>query len=219
MKPYYQDNFATIYHGDSREIIPTLEPVDLVLTDPPYGMDYQSARRIDHQRFKKIVGDTQFPTWIFDLLKPSNAMFVWCRWDNLRDIPKPKSFIVWDKGCHSMGDLNHEFGRQWEGCAFYPGKSHKFNHRPVDVIRVARVNPVALCHPNEKPVAVLVPLLRSHAGNVLDPFMGSGTTLRAAKDLGRKCIGIEIEEKYCEIAAKRLRQEVFEFTSEQTAVK
>jgi site-specific DNA-methyltransferase (adenine-specific) len=204
---YYQDELATIYCGDSREIIPLISGYDLVITDPPYGMDYQSSRRTDKtERHDKIHGDKEFPMWIFELLKPSNAMFVWCRWDNLYELPKPKSFIAWDKKCHSMGDLNHEFGRQWEACAYYPGPEHKFLRRPVDVIRQAKVSPEALVHPNEKPAAVYYPILESHAGVVLDPFMGSGSTLMACKNLGRKSIGIEIDEKYCEVAMKRLRQ-------------
>lgn len=130
----------------------------------------------------------------------------------MRFFPLPKSFIAWDKGNHSMGDLEHEFGRRWEGCAFYPGPYHKFKKRPADLIIANRVNPISLKHPNEKPIHALTPLIDCHVGEtVLDPFMGSGTTLRAAKDLGRKAIGIEIEEKYCEIASKRLSQEVFDF--------
>ena len=217
MKPYYEESGITIYHGDCREILPTLEPVDLVLTDPPYGIDYQSARRTDRSQWKdKIVGDKEFPLWIFDILKPSKALFVWCRWDTLPQLPKPKSFIVWNKGCHSMGDLEHEFGRQWEACAFYPAEGHKFRYRPIDIIEASKVPPTALLHPNEKPVSAIVPLIDSHEGEtILDPFMGSGTTLRAAKDLGRKAIGIEIEEKYCEIAARRLQQEVFDFNEKK----
>ena len=206
---YYSDDAVTIYHGDCREILPSLESVDLVLTDPPYGIDYQSARRIDWQRQEKIEGDDAFPVWIFDELKPGVALFVWCRWDLLRLLPQPKSFIVWDKGNHSMGDLEHEYGRQWEGCAFYPGPEHSFVKRPVDIIRCNKIPPLELQHPNEKPVGAIKPLLLAHpADTVLDPFMGSGTTLRAAKDLGSKAIGIEIEERYCEIAAKRMSQSV-----------
>ena len=210
-KPYYHDERAgiTIYHGDCREILPHLPKVDLVLTDPPYGIDYQSSRRIDWQRKDKIHGDGSFPLWIFDELKPDVALMVWCRWDTLLIIPKPKSFIAWDKGNHSMGDLKHEFGRRWEAVAFYPGPNHEFKKRPADLIIANRVNPSSLIHPNEKPIEALTPLIECHVGEtILDPFMGSGTTLRAAKDLGRKAIGIEIEEKYCEIAVKRLRQEV-----------
>lgn len=212
MKPYYQDSACTIYLGDCRDVLPGLERVDLVLTDPPYGIDYQSARQIKRLRFDPIQGDSSFPLWIFDLCAPRVALMVWCRWDTLAILPPPKSFIVWDKGSHSMGDLKHEFGRQWEGCAFYPGPEHEFVKRPVDVIRVPKIPPGALQHPNEKPVRAITPLIAAHVGEtILDPFMGSGATLRAAKDLNRKAIGIEIEEKYCEIAANRLRQEVLQF--------
>lgn len=207
MKPYYQDDHCTIYNCDCREILPELPKVDLVLTDPPYGINFQSSRRIECERHDKIVGDDEFPMWIFNL-KFEIALMVWCRWDNLYQIPKPKSFIVWDKMIHGLGDLKHEFGRQWEGCAFYPGEKHEFINRPVDVIRCQRITPGDMVHPAEKPTGAIKPLLVPHRGRILDPFMGSGTTLRAAKDLNRKAIGIEIEEKYCEIAVRRLEQEV-----------
>ena len=207
MTPYYETELGKLYHGDCLEIMPHLEPVDLVLTDPPYGIDYQSARRTDRAEWKpKIHGDHEFPLWVFDL-KPSNALFVWCRWDNLKEIPTPKSFIVWDKCCHSMGDLKHEFGRQWEAIAFYPQEQHHFKRRPVDIIRHPKISPEKLLHPNEKPVGVYFPLLRSHDGIVLDPFLGSGTTAVACERLNRKWIGIEIEEKYCAIAKQRIENE------------
>ena len=110
-----------------------------------------------------------------------------------------------------MGDLQHEFGRQWEACAFYPGPEHKFTKRPADLIRCPRLGASALLHPNEKPTGAIIPLIESHEGIIFDPFMGSGSTIRAAKDLGRKAIGIELEEKYCEIAVKRLAQGVLPF--------
>jgi DNA modification methylase len=134
---------------------------------------------------------------------------VWCRWDILPILPMPKSFIVWDKGCHSMGDLLHEFGRQWEACAFYPGPKHEFIKRPIDIIRTAKISPEKLLHPNEKPISALIPLITCHPDClILDPFMGSGTTLVAAQQLGRRAIGIEIERKYCDIAIERLKQTV-----------
>lgn len=95
------------------------------------------------------------------------------------------------------------------GSGFYPGPMHEFKRRPCDLIIANRINPVSLLHPNEKPVEAFTPLIDCHIGEtILDPFMGSGTTLRAAKDLGRKAIGIEIDERYCEIAARRMAQEV-----------
>src|SRR5438045_2000004 len=97
-KPYFQADGVTIYHGDCRDIVPSVEEPDIVVADPPYGINYQSAWRTDKSQWKdKIVGDNEFPLWIFDLLKPKNALFVWCRWDVLMALPKPKSFIVWDK--------------------------------------------------------------------------------------------------------------------------
>jgi site-specific DNA-methyltransferase (adenine-specific) len=207
-KPYYDCDGITIFLGDCREILPYLPKVDLVLADPPYGIDYQFTRRIEWQRKDKIVGDDAFPLWIFDEIKPSNAMFVWCRWDTLSSLPKPKSLIVWDKCSHSMGDLQHEFGRSWEACAFYVGPNHRFIYRPIDMIRCPKISPDNLKHPNEKPVGAISPLIKSHDGLILDPFMGSGTTLVAAKQLHRQAIGIEIEERYVEIAVKRLGQGV-----------
>lgn len=205
-EPYYEQDGITIYNADSEYVAPNIE-CDIVLADPPYGMDYQSAWRIDSQRKEKIHGDDKYPMWIFDL-KPAVALLSFCRWDNLSDVPTPKSFIVWDKQCHSMGDLSHEYGRQWEGCLFYPGPRHKFRKRPKDVISIPKVPPQQLTHPNEKPVDLLRHLINHHDGDILDPFMGSGTTLVAAKLEGRKAVGIEINEKYCEAAANRLAQGV-----------
>ncbi len=109
-----------------------------------------------------------------------------------------------------MGDLEHEYGRQWEACAFYPFAGHRwFINRPKDIIQIPCVPPEKMLHPNEKPVMLMYELLRRNAGDtVLDCFMGSGSVLMAAKKLGRRCIGIEIEEKYCKIAVQRLSQEV-----------
>ena len=157
IKPYYEDAQAgiVIYHGDCREILPQLAPVDLVLTDPPYGIDYQSVRRVAWQRKPKVTGDKQFSLWLFDSLKPVSALMVCCRWDILPCLPPPKSFIVWDKKTHSMGNLEHEYGRQWEGIAFYPGDAHAFaRKRPQDIIRVARVSPEKMLHPTSRSATV-----------------------------------------------------------------
>lgn len=210
MKPYYQDQFVTLYHGDSRQIVPQLgfNWFQYLVTDPPYGMDYQSAWRTEHQRKPKIAGDDAMPLWIFDL-EPSVASFIFCRWDNLPTIPKPTSFVVWDNGRHGMGDLQHEFGRMWEAIAFYPGPNHAFIKRPVDIIRADCVPPSRLVHPNEKPLEVFTAILATHpTGTVLDPYSGSGASLVAAKQLGFKAVGVELDESYCEIAASRLSQEV-----------
>ena len=207
IKPYFESPNGKLYCGDCLDILPELDAPELIITDPPYGMDYQSSRRIDKSKRKdKIQGDDKYPLWIFDL-KPSIAMFVFCRWDTLKEIPNPKSFIVWDKMTHSMGDLNHEYGRQWEGIAFYPGKDHAFTKRPADIIRCPKVPAEKLLHPNEKPSGVFYPILKTHSGVVLDSFFGSGQVGLACERINRKWIGIEISEAYAEIAAKRIQHE------------
>ena len=165
-EPYFRDPTAdiVIYCQDCRAVLPHIpdKSIDLVLTDPPYGIDYQSAWRIGWQRKEKIVGDKSFPLWLFDF-KPRRATFVWCRWDILYQLPMPKSFIVWDKLRHSMGNLNHEYGRQWEAIAFYPEAEHRFLNRPIDVIRAPCIPACDLIHPNEKPTEVVGILLRHNA--------------------------------------------------------
>lgn len=210
IKPYYEESGITIYHGDCREILPTLTKVDLVLTDPPYGMNFQSNHRA--VKHLKIVGDDVLDVILIRniISMADRASYIFCRWDNLKDMPPPKSVVAWIKNNWSMGDLLHEHGRQWEAICFYPGSNHEFIKRIPDVINADRTGNND--HPTEKPSGLLRVLLEANVGEtILDPFMGSGTTLRAAKDLGRQAIGIEIEEKYCEIAVKRLRQEVLPF--------
>src|SRR5574343_1417190 len=206
-KPYYEEPGITIYHGDCRAILPQLGQADLVITDPPYGMRFVSNYRM--MKHASIVNDDALPIdliWL-SLSKANNAAYIFCRWDNLPQMPKPKSVLAWVKNNWSMGDLDHEHGRQWEACCFYPKDGHVFNKRIPDVIFADRTGNVL--HPTEKPCDLLMNIIHANVGDIiLDPFMGSGTTLRAAKDLGRKAIGIEIEEKYCEIAARRMAQMV-----------
>jgi len=205
--PYYQDDAVQIYHGDCREILPELEKVDLVITDPPYGMSFQSNFRI--VKHERIANDEVLPIDMITeaISKATHAAYVFCRWDNLHEMPPPKSVLAWVKNNWSMGDLKHEHGRQWEACCFYPKELHLFNKRIPDVIIIDRTGNEL--HPTQKPVGLMKIIIESNKGDIiLDPFMGSGTTLRAAKDLGRKAIGIELCEKYCEIAAMRMQQEV-----------
>lgn len=212
--PYYDHAGIQIYLGDCREILPQLPKVDLVLTDPPYGMEFQSNHRF--RKHPKIMGDEKYPLkeMFSCYLHSERATYMFCRWDNLPEIlsffPKPKSVLCWVKNNWSMGDLQHEHGRQWEAICFWAKPSHEFIKRIPDVVYADRTGNID--HPTEKPTEIISQLIQCNVGEtILDPFMGSGTTLRAAKDLGRKAIGIEIEEKYCEIAAKRLSQEVFDF--------
>ena len=209
MKSYYEADGITIYHGDCREVLPRVA-WDLAVCDPQYGMEYRSNRRV--VRLAPIVGDDAYPLAVLrDLISRSpRGVYACCRWENLREMPSPTSVIVWVKNNWTAGDLEHSHGRQWEAVCFYPGNEHKFIARTPDVFSARRVLPTI--HPTEKPTALMERLIGSNvADTICDPFMGTGTTLVAAKNLGRRAIGIEIEERYCEIAAKRLAQGVLDF--------
>lgn len=215
IKPYYSDEWATIYHGDCREILPQLQPVDLVLTDPPYGVRLSSGRAGQHGDCT-IVGDADCS------LRDEVLQMMHFQGAYVFGSPKAqkpagwKAVLIWDKGEHvGMGNLQVPWKPNFE--EIYILGSGFMGRRDSGILRFHAVagtvgsgekGTTARWHPTEKPVDLLRYLLRKHpAGCVLDPFMGSGTTLRAAKDLGMRSIGIEIEEKYCEIAVKRLKQE------------
>lgn len=206
--PFYQDDFVTIYNCDCREIIDSLAPFEIVVTDPPYGMEYHSGRYKYGNPHHKLVGDAAYPVDVVSkLLRARRAVYLFCRWDNLAELPRPTSCIVWAKNNWSAGDLEHAYGRMWEACLFYPGSEHQFTKRPADVIYCDRIPPAKLSHPTEKPTNLLSQLIGCNiGGSVFDPFMGCGSTLVAAKRLGRKAIGIEIERDYCERAVERLSQ-------------
>jgi len=201
---YYEEKNPDlkIYHGDCLEMASLLNRINLMVTDPPYGMEFRSNYRTI--KYDKIHGDSAFPLEAIEKFKTlaTHGAYVFCRWDNLYEIPKPKSVIAWIKNNWSMGDLQHEHGRQWEACCFYPNKEHKFYERIPDVIRCPRTENEL--HPTQKPVSVIRRIIESNYGEtIFDPFMGSGTTLVACKEINRN--GIEINEKYCEIAKKRLK--------------
>lgn len=195
-KPYYQDESATIYHGDCREIMPELPPVDVVVADPPYGMgkaEWDAA----------IVPVAEWLPAARDVA----PVALFCGVRGMFDYPRPDWIAAWvrlgsTQRNGSLGGFNN-----WEPILLYDIPT-----LVNDVIATPNFrSPVTGGHPTPKPIKLLVALLaRMPAGTVLDPFMGSGTTLVAAKNLGRKSIGIEIEERYCEIAAQRLSQGVLD---------
>lgn len=180
--------------------------VDLVLTDPPYGMEYYSNRYVDGNPHKAIIGDDTFPTaTIAECLRVARrAVYVFCRWNNMPNLPAvPKSLVVWVKDNWTAGDLQHEHGRMWEGIAFYPLAGHKFVRRLPDVLFAPRVPPTE--HPTEKPVELIARLIAANEGDIiLDPFMGSGTTGVAAVQLGRQFLGFEMSPEYCQLANDRI---------------
>lgn len=238
MKPYYDDGRGiTIWHGDCREVLPNLcawegiAAVDCIITDPPYqSLDVavgtgMTTRLVSRDQFsgKRLAasdGDSWFETLaaceikaVLDacelLLTTAGATYVFADVKSgLELFPgRVRNVIVWDKCAIGMG---YGWRRMHEWIGYQPRPEHRLRDKGLgDIIRVPGV-PEKI-HPTQKPIAVIKPLILNSTdrrGLILDPFMGSGTTLRAAKDLGRRAIGIEIREQDCETAAKRLSQEV-----------
>ena len=202
MKPYYDDGRGiVIFHGDCREILPTLPKVDLVLTDPPYGL----GDKLTGGNWGKRVGEAAVWDSLVDelpeVIAHGESQIVWG--GNYYPLPLTRCWLGWIKRDSVRTCASLELA--WTN---FDAPSKYFDW-PIGATNSQRNG-----HPTIKPFELMTWCLSfaPNAQTILDPFMGSGTTLRAAKDLGRKCIGIEIEEKYCEIAAKRMSQEVLQFT-------
>lgn len=191
-----------LYCGDCMEVMPTLGKVDAVVTDPPYGMNFQSGRR--EEKHRKIDNDMGVEHLLWSCnLEASHSKYIFCRWDNIYDVPKPKSCITWIKNNHGMGDLEHEHARQTEIALFYPGSNHFFpDKRPSDIVKSVKTGNIY--HPTEKPIDLMQKVIQWTNGIIIDPFMGSGTTGVACAKMGRKFIGIELDRKYFDIACKRI---------------
>lgn len=220
MTPYYQHGGVTIYHGDAREIVPTLGAacVDLVLTDPPFFMpaNVQNCRR----QWRRSLGDTAIMASFFrdcfeelaQSLRPTGGFYTFSDATSFAiftvvcyPLFDRTQAIVWDKGSGGTGN-------GWRHCTEFilHGAFKDTIYAPgfrVDLLRAKRVPSEKRWHQSEKPADAILPLLQAHpTGRVLDPFMGGGSTLRAAKDLGWQAVGIDIDEANCEEAAKRMEQ-------------
>lgn len=229
--PYYEDETVVLYHGDSREFLPTLadQSVDCVITDPPY-----SERTHSKARTPQRVGVTTFGAitdadlrmllvecgrisrrWVVATLDYRHAVEF--------DVTPPEGLKcqrvgVWLKTNPTPQLTGDRPAQGWESIAYFhrADEPSAWNGHGRHGNFVSRIPPPE-GHPTAKPLGMVadwVRLFTSPGDVVLDPFVGSGTTLRAAKDEGRRAIGIEIDERYCEIAAKRLTQETLfgEFT-------
>lgn len=210
MKPYFEDEFVTLYHGDCLEVTDWLS-ADVLVTDPPYGMAYESGWVKDRPS-QAISGDkdTSIRDDVLRLWGQTKPAICFGTWR----VAKPdhvKQTGIWDKGDDpGMGDLSLPWGSSFE--EFYILGSGFVGKRGGAVIRVNKP-PVSNRpnHPTPKPVALMERLIEKTLGVIADPFAGSGATLIAARNLGRKVIGVEMEEKYCEIIANRLSQQTFDF--------
>jgi site-specific DNA-methyltransferase (adenine-specific) len=209
MNPYFERDGITIYHGDCREILPMLEPggVDLVLTDPPYGLNglIRGGRGLTAGGSKEwrqhFEHGLSWDNAIDDLLlarvvSAAPQAIIWG--GNYYDLPPKRGWLIWDK-CQEHSSGHAELA--WTTL-----------DQPVRVFRMSRVEAYGKGkdHPTQKPLRLFSWCLgfAPTAQRILDPFMGSGTTLVAAHQVGRRATGIEIEERYCEIAARRLEQAV-----------
>jgi DNA modification methylase len=212
--PYYEEDGIQIFCGDCCNILPSLPKADLLVTDPPYGIGRDGMRPSTSSHggrksyeFKGWDSEPPPPEAFEAIFAQSQHQIIWGANYFTRSLPPSMGWIFWDKGqriCGSDGELAFTSF----DCA----------------LRVFTFNRVELqldgaYHPTQKPLKLIKRCIE-HAdqqvgfpliGTILDPFCGSGTTLRAAKDLGRRAIGIEISEEYCQIAVQRLRQEVLQF--------
>ena len=234
MKPYYQDSAVTIYYGDCLEIMPKLEAesVDLVLTDPPYGVDYVTNHRARGDVLvHEIAGDSSLKTYIASIYHAARLLKQDRHWysfaaplstsgELLEALALAglsyKNLLVWDKQNQSVGDLTGDYGRAWEPIIFaHKGRRDLFGSRDPNILRFSRGSGATYEHPTQKPVKMMQYLIQTSTLQgelIVEPFMGGGGVVKAAKDLGRRAIGIEIEERYCEIAAKRCAQEVLDLS-------
>lgn len=224
IEPYYSEQGIQIYHGDCREILPQLQGIQIVLTDPPYGggLSHDYARRFRNQpggwwgntdrttmrHHEPIYGDNEpfdpshligfervilwGANWYASQLPDSGGWLVWDKRRGIEDIPWPMSEaeLAWT----NINKGVRVFRYRWFGLIRDGERGEHY-------------------HPTQKPVALMRWCLERVPADapIADPYMGSGPTLVAAKQLGRAAVGIEIEERYCEVAAERLRQGVLEF--------
>jgi DNA modification methylase len=207
MNPYYFDDACTIYLGDCKDILSQLPKVDLVLTDPPYGIKADKGFSgqggfggkgivIKHREYTDDWDSIRPAKEIFELILNLSQNAIIFGGNFFADIlPQGKHWIVWDKlnTMPTFGDCE----LIWTNIKRNSVKKITFEYNGLIGREAWRA------HPTQKPLKLMTRLIETYTQPdqlILDPFMGSGTILRAAKDLGRKAIGIEIEEKYCEIA-------------------
>lgn len=227
-----------IQHGDCRDLIAQInEPVHCVVTDPPYGVDFVSRRAVTPQGKEHVAavandddlaGALKLFHDVMNLLLPKCAdvaeLYVFTRWDivdswirAMRQIGNDHGFaykmlLVWAKGIPGMGDIDSNWGCGHELILYCKRGRREVPYRRSGIITVDKVANMKHVHPTEKPVALLETLIEMSTDPdelVVDPFSGSGSTILAAKNLGRRGLGMELEDKYVQVSRARLEQGVF----------
>ena len=199
--------------------------VDCVITDPPYLIDYKTNRRKDKEhKFCKVIQNDNNPQLIIDLMpllfeimKDNTPLYMFCGSDKIDFFKKEvekyftvKNIIVWDKGTHTAGDLEAQYGKRYEFIIYANKGRALFNvgvKRDTDIWRVPRITGNEQIHQNQKPVNLISKILNIHTKQgdlIFDPFMGSGTTAVACYKLQRNYVGFELDKEYFKMANNRI---------------
>lgn len=218
LAPYYQDEHVTLYHGDCLTGHREWLNADVLVTDPPYGMDYtgfggrkgeprRATGRISVRNDKSTeIRDAALDAW------GDRPAITFGKWTIQRPVGV-KARLIWDKTpCGFMGDLSMPWGSAEEEVYIHGGGF--VGKREANILRFPTLmsgDANRPDHPTPKPVGLMESLIaKCPPGIIADPFAGSGATLIAARNLGREAIGVELEERYCELIAKRLSQGAFD---------
>ena len=201
MTPYYEDDAVTIYHGDCGDLIDGLD-FDVIVTDPPYGLGRLLGGGHQEWGMHRAPGGHAWDSWAPEIVGtfPNRATHCVVWGGNYFDLPPRRGWLVWDKVVREFSSGHCELA--W---TTFDQPIRAFNYANGQLATEGKM------HPTQKPLRLMswcLSFLPDGPSVVLDPFMGSGTTLRAAKDRGMRAIGIELDEAYCEIAARRCAQEV-----------
>ncbi len=216
MRPYYEQDGITIYHGDCREVLPTLSPECEIMTDPPYGLDFEYLSYADTRPNLIAMIDAVWP----ELQRIARRRFILCGPTQIGLYPTPDwiACVTWD----TTGSYGRYGYSQWTPVLCYgpelDGFGSIYGILKSDVVRISGGSGVGFQrdeqekkHTCPKPLNMMRKVIVrfiTRTALLVDPFMGSGTTLVASKMVNQKAVGIEIEERYCEIAANRLRQRI-----------
>jgi site-specific DNA-methyltransferase (adenine-specific) len=199
MQPYYEENGIMIYHGDCRDVLSFLPRAALVLTDPPYGL----GKKLNGGSWGNAAWDVLQTDVVLSLLDLAPRVVIWG--GNYYPLPPSRCWLSWFKP-DAPPSIAH-FELAWTN---FDQNSRQFSHS----VKAKSLEQVG--HPTQKPLRLIQWCIQQSGvreGLIIDPFMGSGTTLRAAKDAGFRCIGVELKENYCELAAERLRQGALDFAA------
>ena len=221
IKPYFEDKGIVLYHSDCRAVLPEIpnESIDLTLTDPPfgncleYGRNQLGSRKISNDDNLDWLPEVSKALW--EIQKNDTTLVWFCQWRTFADfwnafVPlgfKMRTTAVWDK--LQPGLSGGGYSEQWEAINVWRKGEPREQRNRGNVFGIPRV-PGRPVHPNEKPLRLIISLMEmsSKEGDlVFDPFMGSGTTALAARSTGRRAICCELDEQYCEYAARQLQQQ------------